>query len=175
MIRIVRRASGLTYCRYKHSKPESKQLDDDTPKKIPCLVKEEDMENDWIGPPDPVSNLRPVKFYVSKEDTRLEQSYRSQRQETQDWNQEFWAEHNTKFYKMKEEFVKRRLEEKHQAGIDSETLSAEEMSVFYREFLDNNYNLHRTYNREWYGKNFSLLWPAVKLNMNKWFAKRFKK
>ncbi|XP_033736198.1 cytochrome c oxidase assembly factor 8-like [Pecten maximus] len=174
MIRTIRRARGFTYCRYKHSKTENRQLDDGTPKKIPCLVKEEDMKNDWIGPPDPVSNLRPIKFCISEDDSPLAKSYRSQRQETQDWNQEFWSDHNTKFYKMKEDFLKRRLEEKHKAGIDSETLSAEEMSVFYKEFLDNNYNMHRKYNREWYWKNFTLLWPALKLNMDK-FMKRFKK
>ncbi|XP_060070902.1 COA8 family protein CBG23705, mitochondrial-like [Ylistrum balloti] len=173
MIRVVRRARGLTYCRFKHSKSESIQSDD-TPKKSPCLVKEEDMKNDWIGPPDPVSNLRPVKFHISKEDSSLAQSYRTQRQETQDWNQAFWSEHNTKFYEMKEEFVRQRLEEKMKEGSDSETLSAEEMSVFYKQFLDNNYKLHKTYNRDWYWRNFSLLWPALKLNMDK-FKKRIMK
>ncbi|OWF34633.1 Apoptogenic protein 1, mitochondrial [Mizuhopecten yessoensis] len=109
MLRVIQRTRGLTYCRYKHSKSGNKQVDD-TPKKIPCLVKEEDMVNDWIGPSDPVSNLRPIKFHVSKEDSPLAKSYRSQRQETQDWNQEFWSEHNTEFYEVYRLYIHPKLE-----------------------------------------------------------------
>lgn len=55
---------------------------------------------DWIGPPDQYSNLRPVIFYVPKDETPLEQRLRELRQETQAWNQEFWANQNLSFRKV---------------------------------------------------------------------------
>lgn len=52
---------------------------------------------DYIGPPDPVSNLRPIAFYKPKNESGLEKKYRETREETQDWNQNFWTKHNNSF------------------------------------------------------------------------------
>ncbi|XP_032201323.1 cytochrome c oxidase assembly factor 8 isoform X2 [Mustela erminea] len=65
--------------------------------------------HDWIGPPDKHSNLRPVHFYVPKNESPLEQKLRQLRQETQEWNQQFWANQNLTFRKEKEEFIRSRL------------------------------------------------------------------
>ena len=53
--------------------------------------------SDWIGPPDSVSNLRPIKFYIPSDETELQKCYRLQREKVQQWNQQFWLKHNIKF------------------------------------------------------------------------------
>nr|XP_020013267.1 apoptogenic protein 1, mitochondrial-like [Castor canadensis] len=67
---------------------------------------------DWIGPPDKYSNLRPVHFYIPENESPLEQKLRELRQETQEWNQQFWANQNLTFIKEKEEFIHSRLKAK---------------------------------------------------------------
>lgn len=56
--------------------------------------------HDWIGPPDKYSNLRPIHFYIPENESPLEQKLRELRQETQDWNQQFWADQNLAFQKV---------------------------------------------------------------------------
>ncbi|XP_046503708.1 cytochrome c oxidase assembly factor 8 isoform X3 [Equus quagga] len=106
---------------------------------------------DWIGPPDKCSNLRPVHFYIPENESPLEQKLRELRQETQEWNQQFWANQNLTFRKEKEEFIHSRLKAKG-LGLRAEsgqkaTLNAEEMADFYKEFLSKNFQKHMYYNR----------------------------
>ncbi|XP_030338468.1 cytochrome c oxidase assembly factor 8 isoform X2 [Strigops habroptila] len=68
--------------------------------------------NDWIGPPDKHSNLRPVIFYVPPEESPLERRLREARQEAQACDQRFWARHNRAFCQEKEEFIYSRLKAK---------------------------------------------------------------
>ncbi|XP_014105555.1 PREDICTED: apoptogenic protein 1, mitochondrial isoform X2 [Pseudopodoces humilis] len=68
--------------------------------------------SDWIGPPDKHSNLRPIIFYVSPEESALERRLREARQEAQASNQRFWARHNRAFRQEKEEFIYSRLKAK---------------------------------------------------------------
>ncbi|XP_062605208.1 cytochrome c oxidase assembly factor 8-like [Saccostrea cucullata] len=132
--------------------------------------------HDLIGPPDKKSNLRPVVFHVPNKETPLQRRYRLLRKETHDWNQGFWASHNEKFFKEKEEFVKRKLREK-RGELDSpeSKLSAEELSEFYKNFLDKNFVLHASYNREWYKRNLRLLLPAFQVFSEKIYNKVFKR
>ncbi|XP_072819926.1 cytochrome c oxidase assembly factor 8 isoform X2 [Vicugna pacos] len=106
--------------------------------------------HDWIGPPDKYSNLRPVHFYIPENESPLEQKLRELRQETQEWNQQFWANQNLTFHKEKEEFIHSRLKAKG-PGLRAEsgqkaTLNAEEMADFYKEFLSKNFRKHMCYN-----------------------------
>lgn len=52
---------------------------------------------DLVGPPDPISNLRPILRRRHTFETELQQMLRETQDETQAWNQKFWAEHNTRF------------------------------------------------------------------------------
>ncbi|XP_069346614.1 cytochrome c oxidase assembly factor 8 isoform X2 [Eulemur rufifrons] len=115
---------------------------------------------DWIGPPDKYSNLRPVHFYIPENESPLEQKLRELRQETQEWNQQFWANQNLTFSKEKKEFIHSRLKAEG-LGLRTEsgqkaTLNAEEMAGFYKEFLSKNFQKHMCYNREWYKRNFAI-------------------
>nr|XP_028707757.1 apoptogenic protein 1, mitochondrial isoform X1 [Macaca mulatta] len=116
--------------------------------------------HDWIGPPDKYSNLRPVHFYIPENESPSEQKLRKLRQETQEWNQQFWANQNLTFSKEKEEFIHLRLKTKG-LGLRTEsgqkaTLNAEEMADFYKEFLSKNFQKHMYYNRDWYKRNFAI-------------------
>ncbi|XP_036605584.1 skin secretory protein xP2 [Trichosurus vulpecula] len=116
--------------------------------------------HDWIGPPDRYSNLRPIKFYIPENESPLEQRLRKLRQETQEWNQQYWANQNQTFSKEKEEFIHSRLKARG-LGLKDETgkkrtLNAEEMADFYKEFLSKNFQKHMYYNRDWYKRNFTI-------------------
>ncbi|XP_053800661.1 cytochrome c oxidase assembly factor 8 isoform X1 [Vidua chalybeata] len=107
--------------------------------------------SDWIGPPDKLSNLRPVIFYVPPEESALERRLREARQEAQASNQRFWARHNRAFRQEKEEFIYSRLKAKGLEMRDESgqkaTLNAEEMADFYKDFLSKNLKKHLQYNR----------------------------
>lgn len=119
-----------------------------------------DSKYDWIGPPDRYSNLRPIKYFVPADESPSERKLRELRQETEDWNQKFWAHQNLTFLKEKEEFI---ISKFHSLGLgqrDEEgrkrTLDAEVMSGFYKDFLSKNFAKHAQYNREWYKRNFTI-------------------
>ncbi|XP_078090191.1 cytochrome c oxidase assembly factor 8 [Mustelus asterias] len=121
-----------------------------------------DSHHDWVGPPDRFSNLRPIKFYSRKNESKLEQQLRNLRIGTQNWNQKFWSDQNITFNKERENFIHSSLKAKGMGLRDEEgrkyTLSAEEMAEFYKEFLETNYKKHVNYNKEWYKRNFTITW-----------------
>ncbi|CAJ1074563.1 cytochrome c oxidase assembly factor 8 [Xyrichtys novacula] len=55
--------------------------------------------HDWIGPPNPLSNLRPIVYHIPENETELEKRLRHLRQETEDWNHNFWTKQNITFTK----------------------------------------------------------------------------
>jgi hypothetical protein len=54
--------------------------------------------------------------------------------------QEFWEQHNTAFKEGREKFVRNILATKYPDQPDKKTLSADEMSIFYRNFLNGRYS-----------------------------------
>ncbi|XP_076777190.1 cytochrome c oxidase assembly factor 8 [Arvicanthis niloticus] len=131
--------------------------------------------HDWIGPPDKYSNLRPVHFHIPENESPLEQRLRELRQETQEWNQQFWAKQNLSFNKEKEEFIYSRLQAKG-SGLRTEsgqraTLDAEEMADFYKDFLSKNFQKHMCYNRDWYKRNFAITFFMGKVALEKMWSK----
>ncbi|CAG9095549.1 unnamed protein product [Plutella xylostella] len=108
------------------------------------------ISTDMIGPVDPVSNLRRIIFKQPPKESDLEKRYRLLRSEVQEWNQTFWTQHNTRFFQEREAYLKKNLP----AG--QQNLTADEMSVFYKEFLDKNYKAHTNYNVEWPSQDSSL-------------------
>ncbi|KAL4706321.1 hypothetical protein ACJJTC_004930 [Scirpophaga incertulas] len=117
--------------------------------------------SDMIGPPDPVSNLRKIIFKQPSNETQLEKQYRKLRSEIQNWNHDFWTQHNSRFFQEREEYLKRNLPE------GKQNLTADEMSVFYKAFLDKNWTSHIAYNKEWYRKNFTLLLLSLQIKLRK--------
>lgn len=61
---------------------------------------EPSLTHDWIGPPHPLSNLRPIVYRVPENESELEKRLRNLRQDTEDWNHEFWTKQNITFSKV---------------------------------------------------------------------------
>ncbi|KAJ3612947.1 hypothetical protein NHX12_019204 [Muraenolepis orangiensis] len=143
---------------------------------------EADSTHDWIGPPNRLSNIRPITYHIPAEETALERRLRRLRQQTEVWNHEFWAQQNVTFSKEKDEFIRCQLTANGLADRDERghkhTLSSEQMAVFYKSFLDSNRTRHANYNKEWYRRNLTitLLMGRVALtNAWKTIADRFRK
>ncbi|KAJ8411682.1 hypothetical protein AAFF_G00153200 [Aldrovandia affinis] len=117
-------------------------------------------KHDWIGPPDRLSNLRPIIYHIPENESPLERHLRHLRQETEDWNHQFWSNQNITFNKEKDEFILGCLKAKGLSRRDENgrkrTLSSEDMAVFYKDFLDKNCTKHTNYNKEWYKRNFTI-------------------
>ncbi|XP_043930452.1 cytochrome c oxidase assembly factor 8 isoform X2 [Protopterus annectens] len=139
----------------------------------------EDSIHDWIGPPDKFSNLRQIKFHVPKNETPLEHQLRTLRMETQEWNQQFWVNQNLTFNKKKEEFICTDLKTKGLERRDEEgrkrTLTADEMAIFYKEFLNKNFQKHVNYNKEWYKRNFIITYLMGKVAFHRAWRKLCRK
>ncbi|XP_071795917.1 COA8 family protein CBG23705, mitochondrial-like [Asterias amurensis] len=132
-------------------------------------------DRDWIGPVDKRSNLRQIRFTERDNETETERAYREMREEIYVWNHTFWARHNQNFIEAKEHFVKEVLESKEGGLLDEDgarrVLSADEMAEFYKEFLQENQQILKQYNRDWYRRNTALLWPAFKVALQRQFRK----
>ncbi|XP_013140452.1 PREDICTED: APOPT family protein CG14806, mitochondrial [Papilio polytes] len=141
-----------TIWRWTSTTPDTKAVQPPNAKKI---------TSDMVGPPDPISNLRKIIFKQPSNETRLEKRYRELRMEVQEWNQKFWTQHNSRFFQEREEYLKQNLPE------GKQTLTADEMSVFYKSFLDKNWKAHITYNLQWYKKNVILLKLAIQVRLRR--------
>ncbi|XP_034015819.1 cytochrome c oxidase assembly factor 8 [Thalassophryne amazonica] len=131
--------------------------------------------HDWIGPPNPLSNLRPIVYHIPENETDLEKRLRKLRQDTEDWNHEFWAKQNITFSKEKEAFIVSQLKAKGLSAQDEEgrrrSLNTEEMASFYKRFLDDNRIKHANYNKEWYRRNFTITFLMAQVALcNIWKA-----
>ena len=127
---------------------------------------------DLIGPPRTSSNLRPVKFAVPLEETDLQKQLRVLRQETQKFNQDWWTQHNTDFKLGREEFIRDILATKYPNEPDKTTLSANEMSIFYKEFMNKHWRNHLDYNKEWQKKNWTIIYLMFRVKLQKFLQRK---
>ncbi|KAI8148758.1 hypothetical protein BJV82DRAFT_589516 [Fennellomyces sp. T-0311] len=108
-----------------------------------------------IGTPDPVSNLRPVRYHVAANESDADREWRQIRERVDEFNQSFWETNNTMFIKAKAEYEDS-LKQK------GEQVTPEALSVFYKDFLDKAYERQMEYNREWWKLNVGMLYPGMK-------------
>lgn len=47
------------------------------------------------------------------------------------------------------------------------SITADDMSVFYKEFLDKNWQIHLNYNIAWYKRNVKLLFLEIRVRISK--------
>lgn len=121
-----------------------------------------------VGPRHHSSNIRKIVFARLNNETTKERYFREQQQELNTWNQNFWGKQNEKFNKSKKAFLQLRSK-----NLETETNKelADELSKFYRDFLDGNYNVHSQYLRDWYRRNFHLLWTGIQVSVFKILSK----
>ncbi|XP_028293118.1 cytochrome c oxidase assembly factor 8 [Gouania willdenowi] len=147
-------AAYFNFSRLKSSAESSTPRQNSTSRPAPSST------HDWIGPPSLLSNLRPIVYRESQDESELEKRLRNLRQDTEDWNHRFWSTQNLTFSRDKEEFIVSQLKAKGLTLRDEagrrRTLNSEEMAFFYKSFLDRNRKRHADYNREWYRRNFTI-------------------
>ncbi|KAM7448834.1 Apoptogenic protein 1 [Porites harrisoni] len=121
-----------------------------------------------VGPRDYKSNIRKVIYAKSKDENASEKRFREQQQDLNAWHQVFWEKHNDKFTKSKKAYLKLRSRD-----TETETSKelADDLSKFYRDFLDGNYQVHTKYLRAWYHRNFQLLWAGLQVSTSKFISK----
>ncbi|KAF5269708.1 hypothetical protein FQA39_LY08631 [Lamprigera yunnana] len=131
----------------------------------PIIVIPKSKKIDVIGPPNSRSNLRPIIRQQQVNETRLEQKLRQFQDETQEWNEIFWSKHNASFTKNRESFIKLNVDR----DSNKQTLTADEMSEFYKKFLDDSWKTHVEYNLKWYKRNFLMLYLAFRVSLEKMY------
>ncbi|KAG2227358.1 hypothetical protein INT45_004313 [Circinella minor] len=110
---------------------------------------------DMIGTPDPVSNLRPVRYYVFQKESNAEKEWREIKEKVDKFNQNFWYNNNKMFINAKAEYEDILKQ-------NGETVTPEALSIFYKDFLDQSYERQMNYNREWWKLNIGMLYPGMK-------------
>ncbi|KAF9999178.1 hypothetical protein BGZ80_004421 [Entomortierella chlamydospora] len=119
-----------------------------------------------VGNPHPVSNLRPVKYPVPENESPEDRAFRERRERVDAFNQNFWVANNNLFNKAKAEY-----EAKIRAQNGDQPVTTEELSIFYKDFLDKAYDRQMRYNRQWWVENVGLLLPAAKAAIRKWTSR----
>ncbi|XP_015119843.1 apoptogenic protein 1, mitochondrial [Diachasma alloeum] len=152
--------NSLCYQRLKHLRL-AERLYSQAPPSNPKKQDDNWKTIDMVGPPDPVSNLRPVAFAKPQTETEVEKEFREAREATQEWNNKFWSEHNARFIAERKEFQSKLKAE------GKESVTADEMSVFYKKFLDSNWKNHVNYNYSWYKQNIKILFLEVRVRLSK--------
>ncbi|VDD95977.1 unnamed protein product [Enterobius vermicularis] len=120
-----------------------------------------DRRYDWVGPPDKVSRIRPIRLRRLHDETSTERKFREFWENMNEWNHRFWETHNLLYEKRKAEFIAH----KKSNSLLHEKPTANELSDFYKSFLNENYESLAAYNREWYSRNFKLLWLAAQVSV----------
>uniref|UniRef100_A0A915DIM4 Apoptogenic protein 1 n=1 Tax=Ditylenchus dipsaci TaxID=166011 RepID=A0A915DIM4_9BILA len=120
--------------------------------------KELDTRYDWVGPVDKVSKIRPIRLRRVENESDSERVYREAREKLNEWNCDFWSKHNKLFENRKAQFY----EERQKPIGGRNQMSANELSVFYKDFLNEQSSSFSAYNNEWYRRNIQLIWPAMR-------------
>ncbi|OLY82258.1 Apoptogenic protein 1, mitochondrial [Smittium mucronatum] len=118
-----------------------------------------------VGQPDPVSNLRKFKFFIPKDETKPESFYRKMREEAQEYNQTFWKNNNERFSKGLSELEAKGkyiiLNSTFMSSQTSISPTEEEISNYYRKYLNDSYIRHSDYNIGWWKRNLKMLIPGI--------------
>lgn len=117
-----------------------------------------------VGPRDYKSNIRKIIYAKPKDENTTEKRFREQQQDLNNWHQVFWEKQNEKFFKSKKAFLQLRSRD-----IETETNKdfADDLSRFYKNFLDGHYQVHSQYLRAWYLRNFQLLWSGLQVSTSR--------
>ncbi|KAF9971450.1 Apoptogenic protein 1, mitochondrial, partial [Actinomortierella ambigua] len=116
-----------------------------------------------VGTAHPISNLRPVLYPIPANESDVDRQLRERRERVDAFNQDFWARNNAMFNQAKADYEAMVLEKNGGSPV-----TTEQMSVFYKDFLDKAYGRQMAYNRQWWIENMGLLWPSAKAVFRKW-------
>ncbi|TFY78342.1 hypothetical protein EWM64_g5666 [Hericium alpestre] len=137
-----------------------------------------------IGPPDPISNLRPILYDdplpPHAEDLRhpyslsefrggdtVEYQWKLQRQQLDAWNHAFWTNSNTRFEAAKDAVLS--------SIPETATPDARERALadFYKHWVIQESSRQEAYNREWRRRSFEEIKLAARVHYEKFTARFF--
>ncbi|KAG2184500.1 hypothetical protein INT43_000409 [Umbelopsis isabellina] len=135
------------------------------------------VEADMIGTPDPVSNLRPVRYFIPLDESPEDKEWRLHRQRVDDFNESFWSANNALFINAQADFEDQSrifysIGSPPPVRARGEKVTAEALSVFYKDFLDKAYERQMAYNKQWWKENIGMLYPGAKAAMRQLTQKR---
>ncbi|TCD68904.1 hypothetical protein EIP91_009454 [Steccherinum ochraceum] len=143
----------------------------------PRLLHSTSVRHDLVGPPDPVSNLRPVVYddappeirspndthpYSLKEfrgDAR-EYQWKMQRQQLDAYNLAYWTDSNTRFEGAKQAML---------TSLPESTTEEERefaLSEFYYRWLVQEEERSKLYNEQWNKQNWSTIWLGARVKFD---------
>ena len=158
-----------------------KSANQSTNEKINKIFKKinKDSKYDLIGPPHKISNLRQFRYYIPKDESKLEYDYRMLRERVFEFNNDYWTQQNLKFLESKKIFIQQnKMRQNYLDQLNKNNLARKSssstsqilesdllMNDFYKQFLNENYQNHYEYNKKWLKLNFQLLWMATRVNL----------
>ncbi|KAJ2697148.1 hypothetical protein FB645_006000 [Coemansia sp. IMI 203386] len=108
-----------------------------------------------VGAPHPISNIRPIRFYIPLDETPQELFYRNQREQAFLQDHVFWTDNNLRFERGKTEFEQQVVCEKGVCTLD-------DLSVYYRRYQEDSYGRHVEYNRMVWKRNLDMVVPGIR-------------
>ncbi|CCA70977.1 hypothetical protein PIIN_04910 [Serendipita indica DSM 11827] len=146
--------------------------------------------NTLVGPPHPVSNLRPVLYnglpdqtqtnnysprelrsHVPVDGTKFQLELSMQRIDK--FNHEFWADSNKRFYETKDAFLRARQPRLDLAKTPEERSQMEEehLAEFYRFWVLSERDTQRQYTSEWLRAQYGSIWTAARFVWQGWMQR----
>ncbi|KAJ2555850.1 hypothetical protein EV175_002170 [Coemansia sp. RSA 1933] len=107
-----------------------------------------------VGPPHPISNIRPIAFYIPSDETAAEQKYRELREHAVARDHEFWLDNNTRFEQGKADFERHTTETKGACTLD-------DLSEYFKQYQVDSFDRHLQYNRYVWKRNLAMVWPGL--------------
>ncbi|KAA1471120.1 hypothetical protein DENSPDRAFT_837048 [Dentipellis sp. KUC8613] len=136
-----------------------------------------------VGPPDAISNLRPILYDdpvpLSSEELRhpyslsefrgdpAEYQWKLQRQQLDAWNHAFWTDSNARFERAKAAVLSSLPES---ASADARELA---LADFYKQWVLQETTRQENYTREWRQRSFEEIKLAARVHYQKLVARMF--
>ncbi len=111
---------------------------------------------DLVASPDPISQIRRIRMCKPLDESRAELVWRQRREAVVEWHHRFWTDNNLDFARCKETWQAAWVEAK---GTEP---TSSDMSIFYKEYLDQAKDRHMEYNHRWWRENFAMLVPGFR-------------
>uniref|UniRef100_A0A0N5AJK5 Cytochrome c oxidase assembly protein COX assembly mitochondrial n=1 Tax=Syphacia muris TaxID=451379 RepID=A0A0N5AJK5_9BILA len=96
----------------------------------------------WVGPADVVSRIRPIRLKRLYDETEAESQYRRYFEQLNQWNHQFWKQHNLLYEQKKADY----LSSRNIKALPRIKRDSDEMSEFYNQFLSERYSSLTDYN-----------------------------
>jgi len=134
----------------------SRQIGETSQNRVLSDEEKVQQERDYIGPPDPVSNIRQIRFGRYRNETRQELTLRLYQIELQEKNHRFWEGHNKNYAALKQQ-LHAELED-----IEREEDTELVLQQFYKSYLADSSPSFKEYSKHWAKSNAKLVWLSFR-------------